>query len=127
MSVARQAYDYMKILIAEDDPMLLKTLQLRLVKEGYEVIAARDGREAIAKIEESPPDMVITDVMMPWVSGIEIVEMIKKRAGKKIPVIVLSVIDQEAVVMQALELGADDYMTKPFSLKELMTRVKRLL
>lgn len=127
MSVARQVYHIMKILIAEDDPMLLKTLQLRLVKEGYEVIAARDGREAIAKIEESPPDMVITDVMMPWVSGIEIVEMIKKRAGKKIPVIVLSVIDQEAVVMQALELGADDYMTKPFSLKELMTRVKRLL
>jgi DNA-binding response OmpR family regulator len=117
----------MKILIAEDDPMLLKTLQLRLVKAGYEVIATRDGREAVEKIKESMPDMVITDVMMPWVSGIEIVQMIKKKPGKKIPVIVLSVIDQEAVVMQALELGADDYMTKPFSLKELLVRVKRLL
>ena len=117
----------MKILIAEDDPMLLKTIELYLIKEGYEVTATKDGREAVAKIEDTRPDLVITDVMMPWVSGIEIVALIKKRTGRKIPVIVLSVIDQEAVVMQALDLGADDYMTKPFSLKELSTRIKRLL
>jgi DNA-binding response OmpR family regulator len=117
----------MKILIAEDDAMLLKTIELHLLKKGYEVIATRDGREAMAKIDEVLPDMVITDVMMPWISGMQIIEKVKNRTDRQIPVIVLSVIDQEAVVMQALELGADDYMTKPFSLKELSTRIKRLL
>ena len=116
----------MKILIAEDGPMLLKTIELYLIKEGYQVTSTKDGREAVAKIEDTQTDLVITDVMMPWVSGIEIVAMIKKRTGRQIPVIVLCVIDQEAVVMEALELGADDNITKPFSLKELSTRIKRL-
>ena len=69
----------MKILVAEDEPMLLKTIELKLKKEGYEVITTQDGREAIAKIEEFTPDLVISDIMMPYASGLEIVSMVKKQ------------------------------------------------
>lgn len=117
----------MKILVAEDEPMLLKTIELKLKKEGYEVITTADGREAAAKIETHNPDMVITDIMMPYVSGLEIVSLIRKQANKKIPIIMLSSMEQEKVVMEAFELGADDYITKPFSLNELAIRVKRLM
>lgn len=116
----------MKILVAEDEPMLLKTIELKLKKEGYEVITTTDGREAITGIKQYDPDMVITDIMMPYASGLEIVSLIKQ-SGKKIPVIMLSAMEQEKVVMEAFELGADDYITKPFSLNELVIRVKRLM
>ena len=116
----------MKILVAEDEPMLLKTIELKLKKEGYEVIATADGRDAIAKIKETEPDMVLTDIMMPYASGLEIVSIVKQ-GGKKVPVIILSAMEQEKVVMEAFELGADDYITKPFSLNELAMRVKRLM
>jgi len=117
----------MKILVAEDEPMLLKTIELKLKKEGYEVITTIDGREAVAKIETEDPDMVITDIMMPYVSGLEIVAIVRKKTSKKIPIIILSAMEQEKVVMEAFELGADDYITKPFSLNELAIRVKRLM
>ncbi len=117
----------MKILVAEDEPMLLKTIELKLRKEGYEVIATADGRDAIAKIREAEPDMVLTDIMMPYASGLEIVSIVKQPGSKRIPVIILSAMEQEKVVMEAFELGADDYITKPFSLNELVIRVKRLM
>ena len=117
----------MKILVAEDEPMLLKTIELKLRKEGYEVIATADGREAIAKLTESEPDMVITDIMMPYASGLEIVSIVRQKIKRKIPIIMLSAMEQEKVVMEAFELGADDYITKPFSLNELAIRVKKLM
>jgi DNA-binding response OmpR family regulator len=117
----------MKILVAEDEPMLLKTIELKLKKEGYEVVCTSDGREAAAKIEETDPDMVITDIMMPYVSGLEIVSILRKRTHKRVPIIMLTAMEQEKVVMEAFELGADDYITKPFSLNELAIRVKKLV
>lgn len=117
----------MKILISEDEPMLLKTIELKLKKEGYTVIIANDGREAASKLEEEDPDMLITDIMMPYVSGLELISMIRKKEHKRIPIIILSAMEQEKVVMEAFELGADDYITKPFSLNELAIRVKRLM
>ena len=117
----------MKILVAEDEPMLLKTIELKLKKEGYEVITTHDGREAIAKIEEQSPDLVISDIMMPYASGLEITALLKQKMEKPIPIIILSAMEQEKVVMEAFELGADDYITKPFSLNELSIRVKRLM
>lgn len=117
----------MKILVAEDEPMLLKTIELKLKKEGYEVITTHDGREAIAKIEEQSPDLVISDIMMPYASGLEITALLKQKLEKSIPIIILSAMEQEKVVMEAFELGADDYITKPFSLNELSIRVKRLM
>jgi len=117
----------MKILVAEDEPMLLKTIELKLKKEGYEVIATADGRQAMAEIEGSNPDMVITDIMMPYASGLEIISYVRKKISRKIPIIMLTAMEQEKVVMEAFELGADDYITKPFSLNELVMRIKRLI
>lgn len=117
----------MKILVAEDEPMLLKTIELKLKKEGYEVIATADGREAIERIEKDVPDMVVTDIMMPYASGLEIINFIRQKMNRKTPIIILSAMEQEKVVMEAFELGADDYITKPFSLNELAIRVKRLM
>ncbi|HQS55046.1 MAG: response regulator [Bacteroidetes bacterium 24-39-8] len=117
----------MKILVAEDDTMLLKTIELKLKKEGYEVYTTADGRETQKEILRIRPDMIITDVMMPYASGLEIVSMVRQKLNWKIPIIILSSMEQEAVVMNAFGLGADDYITKPFSLNELAIRVKRLL
>ncbi|MEO8171979.1 MAG: response regulator transcription factor [Sediminibacterium sp.] len=117
----------MRILVAEDEPMLLKTIELKLKKEGYEVIATADGRQAMAEIDGTNPDMVITDIMMPYASGLEIISHVRQTITKKIPIIILTAMEQEKVVMEAFELGADDYITKPFSLNELVMRVKRLM
>jgi DNA-binding response OmpR family regulator len=115
----------MKILIAEDEPIMRKTLELRLKKDGHEVIAAADGREALQRLSDTNPDLVITDIMMPYASGLEIVGEVKRKSDKKIPVIILSSMGQENVVVEAFNLGADDYITKPFSPNELSMRVKR--
>jgi len=117
----------MTILVAEDDLIMLKTIELRLKKDGHNVIITQDGREALKKIEEFSPDLIITDIMMPFSSGLEIIEAVKKRNDKKIPVIVLSAMGQENVVLEAFQLGADDYITKPFSPNELSMRVKRYI
>lgn len=116
----------MKILIAEDDPIMLKTIGLRLKKDGHEVICTMDGKQALEQIEHDQPDLIITDIMMPFSSGLEIVGLVKQKMIKKIPVIILSAMGQENVVLEAFKLGADDYITKPFSPNELSMRVKRL-
>lgn len=115
------------MLIAEDDPLISMTLETFFTKEGYKVISTNNGREAMLKIEEHLPDIIITDVMMPFYSGLEIIAKIKSGFNKKIIVVVLSAMGQESAVKEAFELGADDYVTKPFSLAELSLRVKRLV
>jgi len=117
----------MTILVAEDEMIMLKTIELRLKKDGYNVIATQDGMEALKKIEELCPDLIITDIMMPFLSGLEIIETVKKKLGRKTPIIVLSAMGQENVVLEAFQLGADDYITKPFSPNELSMRVKRYI
>lgn len=117
----------MTILVAEDEMIMLKTIELRLKKDGHTVITTQDGREALKRIEECTPDLIITDIMMPFSSGLEIIEATKKKCGKKIPIIVLSAMGQENVVLEAFKLGADDYITKPFSPNELSMRVKRYI
>lgn len=116
----------MKILIAEDDELILKIIEFRLKKDGHEVIVTKDGRDALLKIEELQPDMVISDIMMPYTSGLEIVSALKTKFEKKIPIIILSSMGQEDVVLEAFKLGADDFITKPFSPNELSMRIKRL-
>jgi DNA-binding response OmpR family regulator len=117
----------MKILVAEDEMIMLKTIELRLKKDGHEITTCSDGREAIKKIEEINPDLIITDIMMPFASGLEIIEIVKRRNSKRIKIIVLSAMGQENVVLEAFQLGADDYITKPFSPNELSMRVRRYL
>jgi len=117
----------MKILVADDDPVMLRIIELRLKKDGHQVTIAVDGREAMEHIDKNGHfDLIITDMMMPFSSGLEIVGRAKSNAEKKTPVIVLSAMGQENIVLEAFNLGADDYITKPFSPNELSMRVKRL-
>jgi len=115
----------MKILIAEDNELMLKTLEFRLKKDGHEVLLAKDGKEALMIVDEHLPDLVITDIMMPYSSGMEILGYIRQKYQDKIRVIVLSGMGQEDVILEAFSLGADDYITKPFSPSELSVRVNR--
>jgi DNA-binding response OmpR family regulator len=117
----------MKILVAEDEPILIRTIEVRLRKDGHELCLASDGQQAIEKIAAFSPDMIITDIMMPFASGLEIISFTRQQEGKKPSIIILSSMGQEDVVLEAFRLGADDYITKPFSPNELSVRVKRLL
>jgi DNA-binding response OmpR family regulator len=117
----------MKILVAEDEAIMLRTIDLRLRKDGHEVFLAEDGRKALEQIPIFCPDLIITDIMMPYASGLEIIGMVRKNTEKRIPIIILSAMGQEDVVLEAFQLGADDYITKPFSPNELSVRVKRFV
>lgn len=118
--------DHTKILIVDDEPLIRDALAFKLTKEGYEVETAEDGEKAIEKIENESFDIVISDVMMPFVSGFELLKILKER-GTQAPVLLLTSLNSENAVLKAFELGADDYMTKPFSPKELSNRIKKLL
>lgn len=115
-----------KILIVEDDELMIKILQFVLKKEGYKLTVAKDGLNAIERIPIIIPDMVITDVMLPYKSGLEVVNYIKENFPN-MPVIVLSALgEEERTVVEAFKLGADDFVAKPFNPNELILRVKRL-
>ncbi|MFD2569451.1 response regulator transcription factor [Spirosoma soli] len=115
------------ILIAEDETLVLKMLSYRLQKEGYNVLTASDGKQAMECLRTSTPDLVITDLMMPYHNGLEVLEYVKKSLGNCIPVIVLSASGQEPTVLKAFSLGADDFALKPFSPNELVHRVRKHL
>lgn len=117
----------MKILIAEDDEMMLRTMEFKLKREGFDVIACANGEEAITKIITESPDVIITDIMMPIITGLDIVRKVKSELNLNIPIIVLSAVGLEKTVLEAFELGADDFITKPFSPNELIVRVRRLM
>ena len=104
---------------------MLRTLDFRLKKDGHSIMLARDGREALQLIDSFLPDLVITDIMMPYSSGMEIVGFLKQKYNNSIKVIILSGMGQENVILEAFRLGADDYITKPFSPNELSVRVNR--
>lgn len=115
-----------KILIVEDDELMIKILQFVLKKEGYQITIAKDGLNAIERIPVIEPDMVLTDVMLPYKSGLEVINFIKDKYPA-IPVIVLSSLgEEERTVVEAFKLGADDFVAKPFNPNELILRVKRL-
>ncbi|WP_423148182.1 response regulator transcription factor [Rubrolithibacter danxiaensis] len=114
------------ILIIEDEELMLKTLEFRLKKDGYKVLSAQDGKLGMELFESQPVDLVITDIMLPFISGLEIVSRIKSNpATQAIPVLILSGVGLEKTVLEAFELGADDFITKPFNLSELSIRVKK--
>lgn len=117
----------MKILVAEDEPLMLMAIEAKLRNEGFEVIGTQDGRQALKSLETIVPDLIITDILMPYTSGLELISIVKSSQNKKIPIIVLSGLGQEETVMEAFQLGADDFITKPFNPTELSVRVKRLL
>ena len=115
-----------KILVAEDEPLMLMTIEAKLRKDGFEVMGVTDGQEAINAMDTFRPDLIITDILMPYTSGLEVISVARSK-NIKLPIIVLSGIGEEETVMEAFNLGADDFITKPFIPSELTVRVKRLL
>jgi two-component system, OmpR family, response regulator VicR len=116
----------LKVLIAEDDVLMIKILEFILKKEGYQVTSCKDGLSAIEKIPVLLPDLIITDIMLPFRSGLEIIGY-SKETFEHIPVIVVSALgEEEGTVIEAFNLGADDFVSKPFNPNELLLRVKRL-
>ena len=116
------------ILVVEDERAQREVLQYNLISEGYEVVLARDGNEAIVLLDEIQPNLILLAWMLPGVSGIEICRRMKSRSGSAlIPVIMISARSDEIDLVRGLETGADDYVTKPFSMKELMARVRTQL
>jgi two-component system alkaline phosphatase synthesis response regulator PhoP len=114
------------ILVVEDDPGIRVVVQDTLTSQGYRVKTADNGREGLELAEELKPDLIILDVMLPLMDGFEICKRLRK-VGITSPIMMLTVKDEEVDKVLGLELGADDYVTKPFSLKELSARVKALL
>ncbi|CAK9039390.1 Phosphate regulon transcriptional regulatory protein PhoB [Durusdinium trenchii] len=117
-----------RVLIVEDEEALATLLDYNLTKEKFAVTLAADGDEGLLKIEEEPPDVVILDWMLPKTSGIEVCRRIRsKPETRNIPIIMLTARSEEADRIRGLETGADDYLTKPFSTKELIARVRAVL
>lgn len=116
------------ILIADDEPLLTEMLEFRLRSKGYDTVVAHDGREALVRFEESEPAAVVLDAMMPVHDGLEVLRRIRSHASQgDVPVIILSARRNEEDIVRALEMGASDYIVKPFLPEELLVRLKRLM
>jgi DNA-binding response OmpR family regulator len=117
-----------RILVADDDPIVLKFLQALLTDAGYEVQVAEEGEKALSRAREWSPDLLIMDLVMPYHDGFEITRSLRQSpATRQIPIIILSMKDREADVLRCFELGADDFVRKPFNALELLARVRKIL
>ncbi|MDX9698147.1 MAG: response regulator [Rhodocyclaceae bacterium] len=117
-----------KILIADDEQNILISLEFLMKREGYEVIVAQDGEEAVHKIRSERPDLVLLDVMMPRKSGFEVCQEVKADAElAQVRILMLTAKGRDTEVAKGLALGADAYMTKPFSTRELVEKVRSML
>ena len=114
-----------RILVVDDDPHLREVVTYALQRGGFSVQTVRDGRAALVEVERNPPDLVVLDVMMPEMDGLEVCRRI--RAKGRLPIVFLSSRDEEVDRVLGLEMGGDDYVTKPFSTRELVARVKAVL
>lgn len=116
------------VLICDDDPLLVELLEYRLAARGFATAVAKDGAEAIARTIELHPDAILLDAMMPVHDGYEVLHRLREDAATKdVPVIMLTARRQERDIVSALELGANDYLVKPFIPEELITRLTRLI
>lgn len=113
------------ILIVEDQETLLEALKYRFNQEGYQILTARDGVEAVEIAQREQPELILLDIMLPRMDGLEVCRLLRKEMA--VPILILTAKDTEADKIVGLEFGADDYVTKPFSLRELVARVKAML
>jgi two-component system KDP operon response regulator KdpE len=111
-----------RILVVDDEPQITRVLRTSLSSHGYEIRVANDGEAALDVVSDWSPELIITDLSMPNMTGIELTQKLREKS--KIPIIVLSVRGEERVKVQALDAGADDYVTKPFSIHELLARIR---
>jgi DNA-binding response OmpR family regulator len=117
-----------KILIADDEPDFVELISMRLEVNGFKVVAAKDGQEAIDKTKKENPDLLILDLMMPKLDGFEVCRMLKFDDNfKNLPIIVLSALDQQQDREKAIKAGADEYFIKPFDLSLLLTKIRDLI
>jgi len=117
-----------RILVVEDDDDILQLLKYNLAKEGYRITGAASGEEALRVLKTSVPDLVLLDLMLPGVDGLEVCRTLKREARtSQIPIIMLTAKGEEADIVTGLELGADDYITKPFSPRVMLARVRTVL
>ena len=114
-----------RILVADDEPNIVRLLRLYLGHEGYEVVSASDGREALDRFRQDRPDLVVLDLMMPGLGGFEVCTEIRKQSS--VPVLMLTARSDDVDKIVGLEVGADDYVTKPFNPREVVARVKAAL
>ncbi|MBT2501800.1 response regulator transcription factor [Curtobacterium sp. ISL-83] len=114
-----------KILIVDDEPALSEPLEFLLQREGYDISVAADGVTALSKFDAENPDLVLLDLMLPGLSGTEVCRQIRTRSSA--PIIMLTAKDSEVDIVVGLELGADDYVTKPYSTRELLARIRAVL
>jgi DNA-binding response OmpR family regulator len=116
------------IVVAEDQPHIRALIEYKLRNSGYQVVAVGDGTAALEKVKELMPDLVLLDVMMPLMTGFEVLAALKQNERtKSIPVLLVTAQSREEEVVKGLELGAEDYITKPFSPNELAARIKTVL
>ena len=116
-----------KILLVEDDPAILEGLTAILNEDGYETIAAEDGEKGLALALNEFPDLIVLDIMLPKLNGLDILQILRNREKNNVPVIMLTSRKEEIDRIMGLEFGADDYVTKPFSTRELLARIKAVL
>jgi two-component system alkaline phosphatase synthesis response regulator PhoP len=116
-----------KILAVDDERHIVRLVQVNLERQGYQVVTAFDGKEALEKVESEHPDLIVLDVMMPYMDGFEVLKNLKKNAATRdIPVIMLTAKAQDADVFRGWQSGVDCYLTKPFNPMELIAFVKRI-
>ena len=113
-----------RVLLVDDEPAILNGLKRQLTAQGYEVRTAASGTEALQEIEKNPPELILLDLMMPGMDGLEVTYQVRLRLRNNVPIIVLSAREEEQKKVEALDLGADDYLTKPFGLDELLARIR---
>jgi DNA-binding response OmpR family regulator len=114
-----------RVLVVDDEPVLADTIRYNLRREGYEVQVAGDGQEALRIAQAAAPDLVVLDLMLPGLDGLEVCRQLRREST--VPILMLTAKDDEVDKIVGLEVGADDYMTKPFSMRELLARVRAML
>lgn len=121
----QQREEQSRILLVEDDLTLLETLEYNLAAEGYEILTAEDGLTALEVAREEKPDLIVLDIMLPGLDGLEVCRILRRETS--VPILILTARVDEVDRVVGLEMGADDYLTKPFSMREFLARVKALL
>lgn len=117
-----------KILVVDDEPNIVLSLEFLMQQAGFEVSTALDGETALALVNETPPDLVLLDISLPGISGFEVLEQLRSQAAfKRLPIVMLTAHGREVEREKGLALGADDYITKPFSTRQLAEKVQALL
>jgi len=116
----------MKILICEDEEIMLTALEFRLRKQGFDVVLAENGKEALEILQTQELNLVVADIMMPHITGLELIQYIRNEMNSSLPVIIISALENDEFVLEAFKLGATDFVTKPFKPNELILRIKRI-